>query len=107
VKFLVDQQLPPALADCFRRRGHQSEHVSDRGLGFASDAVIWRYALSEGFIVVTKDRDFPSRRTRSDGPQILWLRIGNAATIEVLARMQGMWAQALAWLEAGEPIVEA
>jgi predicted nuclease of predicted toxin-antitoxin system len=107
VKFPVDQQLPPALADWFRERGHESRHVNELGLGFASDAAIWRYALAEGFIIVTKDGDFPSRRAGTDGPQILWLRLGNAATTPLLAWMRATWPEVSAWLEAGEPVVEA
>jgi len=46
VKFLVDNQLPPALAHYFRKRGFDCEHVLDVGLAQASDTEICRYAES-------------------------------------------------------------
>ena len=107
MKFLVDQQLPPALADWFKDRGHDAEHTDAIGLGAASDSTIWDYAVRGGFIIVTKDADFASMRLRSGGPQVLWLRIGNASVSVLLAKIDSHWRETLAFLEAGEAIVEA
>jgi predicted nuclease of predicted toxin-antitoxin system len=107
VRFLVDQQLPPALADWLRRAGHQADHTDRLGLGGSSDAVVWAYANQTGAIVVTKDGDFASMRRRLDGPQILWLRLGNASTVEVIAHLESRWLRTVGYLAAGEPVVEA
>ena len=40
MKFLIDAQLPPALCGWLRDRGHEAVHVSEIGMGSASDAVI-------------------------------------------------------------------
>ena len=58
MKFLVDAQLPPALARSLTAKGHAAEHVGDIGLQASSDAAIWDYALREGAAIVTKDEDF-------------------------------------------------
>jgi predicted nuclease of predicted toxin-antitoxin system len=57
--------------------------------------------------VVTKDEDFAVRRARADGPQILWLRIGNATNRALRAHLDAVWDEAIRWLQAGEPVVKA
>jgi predicted nuclease of predicted toxin-antitoxin system len=56
MRFLVDAQLPPALARWLAEKGHQAEHVADRQMQAASDAAIWDYALREAAAIVTKTR---------------------------------------------------
>jgi predicted nuclease of predicted toxin-antitoxin system len=58
VRFLVDAQLPPALARLIAERGHIAEHVTDIGPGDAPDRDLWRYALARQAVIVTKDEDF-------------------------------------------------
>ena len=107
MKFLVDQQLPPALVGWFERQGYEAAHVDYLGFGASSDRALWLYAQQNGFVVVTKDRDFATMRERGFGPQILWLRVGNATREMVLAHMDERWDTVLEYLEAGEPIVQA
>ena len=45
MRFLVDAQLPPALARLLITLGHTAEHVADIGLRDADDSPIWAYAL--------------------------------------------------------------
>jgi predicted nuclease of predicted toxin-antitoxin system len=73
----------------------------------AADSAIWRYAMERSAIVVTKDEDFAARRAKADGPQILWLRIGNATNLALHVHLEAVWPEAMHWLEAGEPVVEA
>jgi predicted nuclease of predicted toxin-antitoxin system len=40
MRFLVDAQLPPALARWRAEQGHQAEHVADINLAAASDGTI-------------------------------------------------------------------
>ena len=78
MRFLIDAQLPPALARLLASHGHAAEHVADISLRDADDSPIWRYALENGAILVTKDEDFPHRlRQGGAAPVVLWLRIGN------------------------------
>ena len=92
MRFLVDAQLPPALAGWLRARGHEAEHTG----AAAKDGAIWDRARDEDWIIVTKDRDFAVWVTaRRAGPAVVWIRLGNATT-DVLTR----------WLEPRWPKVE-
>jgi predicted nuclease of predicted toxin-antitoxin system len=77
MRFLVDAQLPPALARMLSAKGFEAEHVYDVQLGTAQDSAIWDYALSAQAAIITKDEDFATRITlRPEGPPIVWVRIG-------------------------------
>lgn len=52
MKFLVDNQLPAALARFIESRGCGAKHVLDIRLSEASDTQILRHAESEGYILV-------------------------------------------------------
>jgi predicted nuclease of predicted toxin-antitoxin system len=58
VKFLVDNQLPAALARFLASRGAECRHVLDVGLADATDAEIWEYASRNDCAVISKDEDF-------------------------------------------------
>ena len=47
MKFVVDAQLPPALARLLREVGCDAFAVREIGLREANDAEIWRYAVRE------------------------------------------------------------
>ena len=98
MRFLVDAQLPPALARWLTGAGHDAQHVADLGLQASPDRVVWDHATAIGAVIVTKDEDFALRRTRVlVGPQVLWLRIGNCRTsdIEELIRANYRFIQQL------------
>lgn len=78
MKFLVDAQLPPALARWLVEWGHEAGHVEEVGLQAANDSAIWAHALHTGAIIVTKDEDFAARSVQAaTAPIIVWLRVGN------------------------------
>jgi predicted nuclease of predicted toxin-antitoxin system len=59
VKFLVDNQLPPALARFIQAEFEvEAAHVADLGLETASAAELWRYASITGSTLISKDEDF-------------------------------------------------
>jgi predicted nuclease of predicted toxin-antitoxin system len=107
VRFLVDTQLPAALAPWLTAHGHQAEHVLEVGLAQSKDTQLWRYAQDNGAVVVTKDEDFAEwvRRGRP-GPAIVWLRIGNASTRALLAWMEPLLPAIVRQLEQGDRLVE-
>ncbi len=107
MRFVIDQQLPATLARWFEDRGFEAIHVRDLGMRAAPDPAIWRYAVEHDACVVTKDEDFALRRAQTTGPQILWLRIGNATNLRLRAHLDAVWAAVLQCLENGEPVVEA
>jgi hypothetical protein len=58
VKFLVDNQLPRALATLLEDLGHHAVHVLDVELGRVDDLTIWAYAAQNGYTLISKDADF-------------------------------------------------
>lgn len=107
MRFLVDAQLPPALARWLENQGHIAEHVADRDMLTASDQEIWAYALTTGATIITKDEDFAMRRSLlTRGPTIIWIRRGNTTRRELLAWLAPLLPFVLEALERGEIMVE-
>ena len=107
MKFLVDAQLPPALARFLVSSGHVAGHVMEAGLTEAEDDPIWSYAEANACVIVTKDEDFASRRTLvAEGPAIVWLRIGNCSNRALLRWLTPMLDDVVERLAAGEKLIE-
>ena len=107
MKFIVDAQLPPALALLLCELGHEAVAVRDAGLREAEDGPIWQYALEHGAIIVTKDEDFPARSLRSPAPPgVLWQRIGNCSNRALLAWLRPLWPEIERRFAAGDRLVE-
>lgn len=61
MKFLIDENLPPALVEVFRRSGFTALHINEFGNAHPiSDNAIRHHALHDNWVVVTKDDDFVS-----------------------------------------------
>lgn len=58
MKFLVDNALPPRLADIMRAAGHDAIHVRELGLQAAADEYLLELARSEARILASADSDF-------------------------------------------------
>ena len=107
MKFLVDGQLPPALARWIASHGHQAAHVFDVGLQTAPDPVIWQYASKSETAIISKDEDFVDRWLVSDTPvRLIWVRKGNCSNEALMAWFEPLWTEALKRLERGERFVE-
>jgi len=109
VKFLVDAQLPPALAQWLREAGHDAIHVDDLGLCEAPDEVIWERALGTDSVILTKDEDFPARAaqpTSAPAPVIVWLRIGNSTNTGLRAWFEVRLPSIIQLLAAGDRLVQ-
>jgi predicted nuclease of predicted toxin-antitoxin system len=107
MRFLVDAQLPPALARHLIEIGHLATHVAELGLERATDSQIRRHAVAHSAIIITKDEDFVVQRAfESAGPTIIWIRIGNTTKRELLTRVARAWPAIFAALERGETVIE-
>jgi predicted nuclease of predicted toxin-antitoxin system len=107
VRFLVDAQLPPVLAHWLREAGHDARHVEDVNLREAEDSPIWRYALENRTILITKDEDFAERaRQGGNTPEILWLRIGNVSNRALRQWFLPQLPQIIEWIEQGVRVLE-
>lgn len=58
MKFLVDANLSPRIAERVREAGHEAVHVADIGLVSADDDVILQRAVDADEVIVTADADF-------------------------------------------------
>lgn len=107
MRFLVDAQLPPALARWLASQGHAAEHVGDLGLHDATDAALWAIAQDRGATIISKDEDFAILRTRlTDGPSIVWIRKGNVGRKDLLTWFAPMLASVCDALDRGETLIE-
>ena len=107
MRFLIDAQLPPALARHLESLGHEAAHVADFGMETARDTEIWGRASAMNAVLVSKDEDFVTMRAlRADGPAVIWVRIGNATRRTLIARFDAALPGVLAALERGETIVQ-
>jgi predicted nuclease of predicted toxin-antitoxin system len=109
VKFLVDAQLPPALAVWLQEEGHEATHVRDVGLREADDAAIWDYALRTASAIVTKDEDFVARAaltSRNASPMVIWLRVGNTTNRILIAWIHVRLPRIIEMLDQGHHLVE-
>lgn len=105
MKFLIDAQLPPALCGWLQARGHEADHVSDIGLGAASDVAIADRAISEQAMLISKDEDFLILRL-PDRFGLLWLRCGNTTNRALTAWLEARWDRVEALLAGGEQLIE-
>ena len=107
MKFLVDAQLPPALARMLCELGQEAVAVREVALRHAEDGPVWQYTLDHRVVIVTKDEDFPERSLRSAAaPQVVWLRIGNCSNRALFAWFRPLWPEIERRLLAGDRIVE-
>lgn len=107
MRFIVDAQLPPALARWLAEQGHQADHVIDHDLQSATDRQIWDFALNNACAIVTKDEDFAQRRALTElGPSIVWVRLPNSRCRDLLDWFGQVLPDVIDALDRGETIVE-
>ena len=107
MKFIVDHQLPAALARWLSARGADAVHVQDIGFDATPDVGIWERAISEARVVVSKDEDFLHLANRvGDTGRLLWVRMGNCRTAALLARFAAEWVAIEQAFAGGQRVVE-
>jgi predicted nuclease of predicted toxin-antitoxin system len=107
MRFLVDAQLPPALARWLVAAGHEAEHVGDVGLGDARDQAIWAYAAGVGSVIVSKDEESSQCKIlQNAGPPIVWIRLPNTRRRELLVWFEAALPAMIEALERGESLIE-
>ena len=108
MKFLVDAQLPPALAHFLEEHGHEAQHVEDIGLRHAKDTSIWEQALELGAVVITKDEDFAERISRvpGKGPSVVWIRLGNTTKRALLLWFNNVLPEIIQCVNTGDKLIE-
>jgi predicted nuclease of predicted toxin-antitoxin system len=105
--FLLDEQLPIFLCAWIRSQGHSALHVDELRLSASEDHDVWSAARRLADALITKDQDFISIRTRAtEGPAVVWLRVGNATNPALLSWIESRFPAVVAAIEAGETIIE-
>lgn len=106
-RFIVDAQLPPALAERLRQHGHDADHVNRIGLGGARDTAIWRHVERTGSALLTKDADFLHlARMSQSGSSVVWIRLGNATNDVLWSIIEPILPEIIAAMETGERVIE-
>jgi predicted nuclease of predicted toxin-antitoxin system len=107
VRFLVDNQLPRALATLLENLGHEAVHVLDVELSQVDDFAIWAYAAQHGYTIISKDADFADlvllARTEV---RVIWVRIGNCRKSALLDTFKKSMKTIEDELSAGETLIE-
>lgn len=107
MKLVIDAQLPPALASVLEQLGHDAQHVRDVGLRHATDPSVWDFVARQNAAILTKDEDFAARRLReTQGPVIIWLRVGNCSRTALVRWLVPLLASIEQLVEAGDTLIE-
>jgi predicted nuclease of predicted toxin-antitoxin system len=95
------------LARWLEQAGHEAKHVEEVGLREAEDAPIWRYALANQAVILTKDEDFAGRAKQSrNSPKVVWLQIGNCSNRALHAWLEPLLPAIVRQLEQGDRLLE-
>jgi predicted nuclease of predicted toxin-antitoxin system len=107
VRFLVDNQLPRALATLLENLGHEAVHTLDVKLSQVDDFAIWAYAAQYGYTIISKDADFADLALLAR-PEVgvIWVRIGNCRKSVLLETFKKSIKTIEDELGAGETLIE-
>jgi predicted nuclease of predicted toxin-antitoxin system len=84
MKLLFDQNLSPKLASFFSKEFAGSKHLTELNLHNVTDSIVWEYAKTRGFTIITKDNDFNNLVSLYGfPPKVVWIRRGNCSTNDI------------------------
>lgn len=89
MRFLLDNNLAPALVPLLSAVGHDTEHVRDHGMQSAPDDSVLELAERTGRVLVSADTDFGMllARTGARGPSVVLIRRSTARRAHELAAL--------------------
>lgn len=107
MKFIVDAQLPPALARYLSSKGIDAIHVLDVDMMESPDSKIWDLALQDSLVIITKDEDFQMRASLNEvKPKIIWVRVGNCSKKSLINFFEKKWGEIIEELNKGSQLIE-
>jgi predicted nuclease of predicted toxin-antitoxin system len=100
VTFLLNMNVPRALASLLAAQGHDARHAGDAGLATASDAAIVEAARGMGAVIITHDLDYGHLLSFGGHsvPSVIIMRL-TYPRADAMAR-----AILTAWAEIAEPL---
>ena len=99
MRLLFDENLSPALPRLLAEAFPGANHVSEMNLAGQPDTAIWNFARENSYCVVTKDRDFSRRSGYKLDCKVIWLRLGNCPTEEIVGRLKTLKGRISYFLE--------
>jgi predicted nuclease of predicted toxin-antitoxin system len=89
VKLLLDENLSDRIIHKIVDLYPNSEHIKTLGLVNTDDVLIWEYAKTNDFLIVSKDSDFHQRSLLyGHPPKFIYLRIGNSPTSKIVQTLR-------------------
>lgn len=102
MKFIIDENLSPDLADMFRSHGLAASHVNEMKATQKQRVVddqLRRLAIRKGYVIVTKDDDFVKSYVNREVPEKMIFIYGMATKKSLLTRMEEVIPQIEALLK--------
>lgn len=85
MKILLDQNISFRVIKGIQDLFPLARQVRELGIENYSDRKIWEFAMKEDYSIVTFDSDFYDLNlVLGTPPKIIWLRIGNATTDDII-----------------------
>lgn len=88
MKYLLDDNIPLTVREWFRNRGVEAVKAAEVGLKGADDETIYRFALENGFKIVTLDLDFGYIFLRFQKGTVIVLRPQRAIPAEIVRLLE-------------------
>jgi hypothetical protein len=90
MRFLLDENVPPAVADVLTLKGHDVQTIHRTAYEGSPDSFIWSLAAQDERILVTRDLDFPLEETPAP-PGLLLMRLPHWFLSPRLAEFVEQW----------------
>lgn len=105
--FLIDENLSWRLVEALSDEYPNCKHIVRCGLERASDAEIWAFAKANDLALLSKDDDMRALvETNGPPPKLVWLRLGNVSTREIVMALAARAEEIRAFLASEEAILE-
>ncbi len=85
MKLLLDENLSSQIIRKIIDLYPESVHVKNLALKNTDDRVVWEYAKTNNFVIVSKDADFYQYNLLyADAPKLIYLWVANSLTVEIV-----------------------
>ncbi|HMQ59042.1 MAG TPA: DUF5615 family PIN-like protein [Flavilitoribacter sp.] len=107
LKFIVDTQLPPRLANFLNQSGADTIHTTHFENGhLLDDASIRKIAIQEDRIIITKDSDFRDYfLLKGSPPNVLLIKTGNISNQDLIDLLKNNFKVIVGLFEKGNNMI--